>query len=168
VEHLFASAGAPAAPLFDRIVLAAADESATTCAAPRGGRLSNLARLGRRITVYFDNEDIAMSLSRIANGNVRLGYAGPPTAADTSFFPRDIYDFVDCTGVDDYLSSRFEVPDRSHQYYRQSPTVRTDILTTLAGVAPRRLGYDATTNLFRLFPAPIFVAGTQSGPGNAA
>jgi esterase/lipase superfamily enzyme len=162
----FCSAGtAPAAPIFDQIVLAAADEIATSFTTPHAGRLARLPQLGHAITVYFDNDDIAMALSHIANQNFRLGYAGPPNAADRSVFPAATYGFVDCTGVNDYISSGLNAPDRSHQYYRQSPTVRADIIATLAGVAPKRLGYNAATNMFALFP-PVVLARGPGGPGN--
>jgi hypothetical protein len=101
--------------------------------------------------VYFDNDDIAMALSHIANQDFRLGYDGPPNAADTGFFSRNVYEFVDCTGVNDYISTIIDAPDRSHQYYRQSPTVRADILTVFAGAVPVRHAYDAAANTYSLF-----------------
>ena len=154
VEAIFAGNTAPATPLFDEVVLAAADEIATTFSTPNGGRLANLWRLGREITVYFNNDDILMAISHIANQNFRLGYDGPPNAADTGFFSPNVYEFVDCTGVNDYISDEV---DRSHQYYRQSPTVRTDIVMTLGGATPVRLKYDAAANVYSLFPAPAIV-----------
>ncbi|MDR3529421.1 MAG: alpha/beta hydrolase [Rhodopila sp.] len=152
VEALFTSGAAPATPLFDEVILAAADETATSFSTPNGGRLTNLWRLGREITVYFNNDDIAMALSHIVNQDFRLGYDGPPNAADTGFFSRNVYEFVDCTGVDDYINSILQAPDRSHQYYRQSPTVRSDIVTTLAGATPVRPRYDGGANIYSLFP----------------
>ena len=160
VEALFAGGSAPAVPLFDEVVLAAADEVCTTFSTADNGRLAALWRLGREITVYFNRDDIAMALSHIVNHDFRLGYAGPPNAADTGFFSRNVYDFVDCTGIDDYISSLLAAPDRSHQYYRQSPTVRSDILETLAGVTPARPRYDKTANLYGLFPRRATLAGS--------
>jgi esterase/lipase superfamily enzyme len=136
-------------------VLAAADEIATTFATPNQ-RLGELWRLAREITVYFSNDDVAMKLSHLVNGNIRLGYNGPPNAADTHFFSPNVYEFINCTGVNDYITSFFYEPDRSHQYYRQSPTVRADIVTTLAGATPARPAYDSLANIYALFPpAPL-------------
>jgi esterase/lipase superfamily enzyme len=167
VELLFANNAQPATPLFDEIVLAAADEAADTFSTPNGGRLANLWRLGREITVYYNNDDIAMALSQIVNQDYRLGYDGPPNEADTSFFSTNVYEFVDCTGVNDYISSLIEAPDRSHQYYRQSPTVRTDVIATLAGATPSRLKYDANANVYSLFPPPVVEAAGQGGGTHA-
>jgi len=163
VEMLFRGGAAPATPLFDEVVLAAADEVSTTFTAPNGGRLANLWRLGREITVYYNNDDIMMALSHLANQDYRLGYDGPPNAADTGFFSTNVYEFVNCTGVNDYISGEV---DRSHQYYRQSPTVRKDILATLGGVTPVRRSYDAAANVYALFP-PVVVA-AANGAGDVA
>jgi len=138
--------------LFDEVVLAAADEDAATFAAPNGDRLSRLREVGREITVYFNNDDLAMDLSHLVNGDYRLGYDGPANTSDTAFFPTAIYEFVDSTGVNDYISGPLQAPDRSHQYYRQSPTVRADIVASLAGFTPVRPVFDPVTNVYTLFP----------------
>jgi esterase/lipase superfamily enzyme len=139
-------------PIFDEVVLAAADEVANSFSTANAGRLAKLSELGREITVYYNNNDIAMDLSHILNREYRLGYDGPPNEADTGFFTPAIYEFVDCTGVNDFLSPLVKAPDRSHQYYRQSPTVRKDIVESLAGFTPARLAYDPQTNAYSLFP----------------
>lgn len=69
VDSWFRNSSAPNHPLFDEIILAAADEKATTFAPP-DGRLRNLYRLGREITVYFNNDDILMELSHRANNDL--------------------------------------------------------------------------------------------------
>lgn len=94
-----------------------------------------------------------MRLSQVVNSDEgdRLGWKGPAHEDDTRLFSKDIYEFVDCTGIDDSLSHG---PLDSHQYYRESPTVRTDIVATLLGVAPMRSSYDAAGNFYRLFPPP--------------
>ena len=147
----------PAVPLFDNAVLAAADEVATTFTTPDNGRMATLRKLARKITVYFNYDDVLMAASHLANCDYRLGYDGPPNRADMKIFDQSTYSMVDCTGVDDYISSVFEQPDRSHQYYRQSPTVRFDIAQTLAGLAPKRPRYDARTNAYSLFAQPLGV-----------
>ncbi len=142
---------APARPVFDEVVLAAADEEATTFAQPNGGRLSNLWRLGHEITTYFNNNDILMGFSEIVNAEdgKRLGDDGPPNEADTHFFSPNIYEFVDCTGINDSIGTGLL---DSHQYYRKSPTVRADIVATLLGLTPKRLGFDPKANRYWLFP----------------
>ena len=152
VELWFSNNPTPPPPLFDEVVLAAADEKATTFAIPHNGRLSNLWRLGREITTYYNNDDIAMLLSHVVNQNFRLGYDGPPNRSDTRFFSPNVYEFVDCSNVNDFISSKLEAPDRTHQYYRQSPTVRADIAASLAGLTPTRLRYDPVANAYFLFP----------------
>ena len=142
----------PPGPLFDHVVLAAADEIATTFSTPNAGRLVNLRKLGRKITTYYNYDDVLMHLSHVANCDFRLGYDGPPNAIDQNFFSPDIHDFVDCTGVTDYISTFTDEPDRSHQYYRQSKIVRLDIAQALTGIKPRRLRYDPRTNAYGLFP----------------
>jgi esterase/lipase superfamily enzyme len=137
-------------PLFDEIVLAAADEAATTFNTP-GQRLAGLDQLGREITIYYNNDDIAMALSHLVNGEHRLGYDGPANKADTDLFPPSVFEFIDCTGVDDYLNAP-NAFDRSHQYYRQSGTVRSDIVQTLAGFTPTRPNFDSQDNIYYLFP----------------
>ena len=76
-------------------------------------------------------------------------------------FPNNVYEFVDCTGCNDYLSGGLLV---SHQYYRESPMVRADIIATLAGAVPKRPAYNATTNVYSLFP-PTVVAAAPADQG---
>jgi esterase/lipase superfamily enzyme len=161
VDQLFAADAQPALPRFENVILAAADEDFSSLHFPGGGRLSNLWRLGHEVTVYFSREDALMVLSRSVNGVLRLGYNGPPDKPDLNVFPTRVYEFVDCTGVNDSLSN---APLSSHQYYRESPTVRTDIVATLAGKVPQRLKYDAAANVYSLFPPPALLA--SAGPGD--
>jgi esterase/lipase superfamily enzyme len=144
----------PAQSIFDTAVLAAADEISTTFTTPNSGRLCTLKALAKRITVYFNYDDVLMHLSHLANCDYRLGYDGPPNKADRNIFGKAVYSIVDCTGVNDYISTIFDQPDQSHQYYRQSPTVRFDIVQTLTGLDPRRPRYDATANVYALFAQP--------------
>jgi esterase/lipase superfamily enzyme len=148
VERWFANPALPKTLLFDEVVLAAADETAKTFGKPNGGRLSTLYKLGREITVYFNNDDLLMDLSKLANGDFPLGDHGPPNRADTTFFPPKIYEFVNCTGVSDSMGGGFDI---SHQYYRQSPTVRLDLAKTLAGLVAPRPKYDPQKNYYKLF-----------------
>jgi hypothetical protein len=137
----------PTGHLFDAVVLAAADEFSTTFDGPNGARLSDLWELTQRITVYSSREDVLMLASRIANREWRLGHDGPPNRADQAFFPRTTYDFIDCTDNRDYTTA---APDDSHQYYRQSRTVRSDIARVLKGLPTDTRTYDKANNVFTL------------------
>jgi esterase/lipase superfamily enzyme len=127
----------PPPPLsFDEVVLAAADEVATSFETPDGGRLARLPGISRRISVYFNDVDVAMFLSMAVNRNDRLGKDGADNKTDTTLYPPDRFRNVDCTGVDDY--DKLDPIDATHQYYRRSPIVRKDIATLIGGgaVAP--------------------------------
>jgi esterase/lipase superfamily enzyme len=145
VETLFREPGAPTAPVFDQILLAAGDEDLRSFTMPDGERLSNLHRLGQKIAVYFNRNDIAMHASRVANGFLgifglsHLGFYGPVHMQQVDLFPKEGYAFVNCGGLTDYIAP--VQGDHTHQYYRESPTVRADIASVLAGDATRPLFY---------------------------
>ena len=127
----------PTPPLaFDEVVLAAADEVATSFETPDGGRLSRLSGISKRISVYFNDVDVAMFLSMAVNRNDRLGKDGADNKTNATLYPPATFRNVDCTGVDDY--DKLDPIDATHQYYRRSPTVRADIATLIGGgaVAP--------------------------------
>ncbi len=140
VEHWFADPSGPTQPLFDEILLAAGDEESSTFTEPKGRRLSNLRQLGREITVYFNRNDAAMHLSSIVNHAFHLGYEGPPSKANLKIFPPKVFEFVNCIGLKDYIDTPAHPikVDHTHQYYRESPTVRADIAANLAGLVPER------------------------------
>jgi esterase/lipase superfamily enzyme len=121
---------------FDEVVLAAADEVATSFETPDGGRLSRLPEISKRISVYYNDVDVAMFLSMAVNRNNRLGKDGADNKIDTTLYPPDRFRNVDCTSVDDY--NKLEPIDATHQYYRRSPIVRADIAALIGGeqVAP--------------------------------
>ena len=129
VESWF-SHGNGQAMLFDEIILAAADERYDTIEFPQPGRLSSLYRLGGRISIYYSGADQVLKASEIINlGAERLGQGGPRNRADATLFPPARYRMVDCTSFRDYA---FDFAS-SHQYYRRSPAVRTDIAQTMTG-----------------------------------
>ncbi|MBV9252170.1 MAG: alpha/beta hydrolase, partial [Acetobacteraceae bacterium] len=142
--------------LFNTVVLAAADEQSDTFGLPAGKRLSDLWELSPAITVYSSREDVLINTSQVVNADWRLGYDGPPNRADTAFFKPGQYTFVDCTGIEDYTNPLIDSPDRSHQYYRQSETVRQDIARVLRGQdAPAGArNYDARRNAYSLTVVP--------------
>jgi esterase/lipase superfamily enzyme len=127
----------PTPPLaFDEVVLAAADEVATSFETPNGGRLALLPKISKRISVYYNEVDVAMFLSMAVNRNDRLGKDGADNKTDATLYPPATFRNVDCTGVEDY--NKLDPIDATHQYYRRSPTVRKDIATLIGGgaVAP--------------------------------
>jgi len=119
--------------LFDEAILAAGDERYDTFDFPEPGRLSDLHRLGHRISIYFSRADTVLVLAATINlGAKRLGQDGPHNRFDTTRFPPAQYRMVDCTGFHDYAFNFAS----SHQYYRRSPGVRTDIAQVMTGVSP--------------------------------
>jgi len=146
----------PATPLFDQIILAAADEPYETFRSANGARLARLRELGAAITVYFSLGDLLMLLSRTVNDIVPLGMNGAAGEKDTGLYPPAIYQFVDCKDVRDWLGpNTVSEIDQSHQYYRQSQAARTDIARTLLGLSNERYFYDPAGNVWWLVMPPI-------------
>ncbi len=73
VEMWSTSNPADSTPLFDYVLLAAADEVANRFSTPHNGRLANLKKLGRKKSTY-NYDDVLMKVSHIANCDIRLGY----------------------------------------------------------------------------------------------
>jgi esterase/lipase superfamily enzyme len=126
VESWFSHGQGPAA-LFDTAVLAAADEVFNSFAYPPPGRLSQLRDLAGKVRIYYSRNDGVLHLSHVINGVQRLGEDGPQNSSNTALFPPGVYTMIDCTGCNDYAVDFAS----SHQYYRRSPGVRTDIATAL-------------------------------------
>jgi esterase/lipase superfamily enzyme len=115
--------------LFDEAFLAAANERYDTFDFPEPGRLSCLYRLADRISIYFSHADEVLKVSEVINlGAKRLGQDGPNNRTDLARFPPAQYRMIDCTAFRDY-DFNFK---SSHQYYRRSPRVRTDIVQTMS------------------------------------
>jgi esterase/lipase superfamily enzyme len=139
--------------LFDEIILPAADERYDTFEFPEPGRLSDLYRLGRRISIYFSRADSVLVLGAAINlGARRLGQDGPHNRFDTARFPPAQYRMVDCTGFQDYAFNFAS----SHQYYRRSPGVRADIAQVMTGVSP---AVSSRASRRRRGPSPARVRG---------
>jgi esterase/lipase superfamily enzyme len=129
VQSWFAH-GNPATPLFDEVILAAADERFDSFGFPLYGRLSGLHLLTKRTSIYYSRNDNVLQLSMTVNlGAQRLGQDGPLHRTDLARFPPATYRMVDCAGFTDYVIGFAS----SHQYYRRSPGVRTDIAAVMAG-----------------------------------
>jgi esterase/lipase superfamily enzyme len=129
IEWWFANRGS-ADLMFDEVFLAAADEVDDTFDQPMGGRLHNLPKLGRRISIYSSRKDVAMYLSAAVNLDTRLGFDGPDHKHDATLYPAATFRIVDVTEVDDF--NPLNPPDATHQYYRRSQIVRADITKTMA------------------------------------
>ena len=114
--------------MFHEALLAAADEVANSFDFAPFGRLSGLARLARRISIYYSRRDRVLDdLSELINGNRRLGQDGPVARTDPAHFPTTSYRMVDCSEIADYTRD-FQ---GSHQYYRRSAEVRGDIVSVM-------------------------------------
>lgn len=153
IEAWFAGRKSAPGQLFDQVVLAAADEQKTTFLGSAGKRLSNLKQIARGIAVYFNYNDIMMELSNAVNSFTPLGQEGATGQSSSQLYPTSIYQFLDCTNTNDYMGPA--TFDESHQYYRQSPTVRADIAGVLTGQPPARYYHDVSGNVYWLFPVPL-------------
>jgi esterase/lipase superfamily enzyme len=125
----WSSHGKPTALLFDEVFLAAGDERFDSFELPMSARLSRLANLTPRISIYCSVRDIALYLSFAVNLVPRLGHEGPIHKTDTARYPPARYRIPDCAEVDDY--DLLNPPDASHQYYRRSRKVRADIAAAM-------------------------------------
>jgi esterase/lipase superfamily enzyme len=120
-----------AGPVFDEVFLAAPDENFNSFESPPGQRLTRLADLGKRITIYFNgNDKILFLLSECINNVRRLGTLGPDQINDTTLYPASKFRLRNAGAVRDYPHATF---DAVHQYYRLSPTVRADIVAMMNG-----------------------------------
>jgi len=126
--------------LFDQVFLMAADEDNDALHLPH--KLQPLPLLARRVHVYFNSNDLAMTVSDFTKGNPdRLGADGP-------LLPRDVpgkVSLVDCTPVVDGAVE--------HSYYRESPRVVADLTAVLTGLEPDQVpgrDYVTANNHYRL------------------
>jgi esterase/lipase superfamily enzyme len=126
VETWFAHGNGDAI-MFDEALLAAADEVYNSFDFTPFGRLSALGRLARRISIYYSHADLVLDLSHVLNGSRRLGQDGPDGRTDAGRFPTASYRMIDCSAFRDYTVD-FQ---GSHQYYRRSPGVRTDLANAM-------------------------------------
>lgn len=109
--------------LFDEIILAAPDEDDDSFESD--DKLRPLTRIGRRITVYHNSSDRALSISDKTKGNPdRLGSDGPRML---DLLPKKIV-IVDCKRV-----RRTDGDLAYHSYYINSRPVLADIRATLLG-----------------------------------
>ena len=133
------SAGRPPR-MFDQVFLMAADEDDD--AFEHGHKLASLPRLAKRVNVYFNNEDLGLTISDKTKGHPdRLGADGPR-------LPRSVpgkVTLVDCTPVVAGIVG--------HSYYIDSEAVVGDMRQVLARVPPDEIegrSYVHETNRYRL------------------
>jgi esterase/lipase superfamily enzyme len=119
--------------MFDEVILAAADEQADSFTKTDGTRLSRIADIGKRVTIYSSRKDAILQVSQVLNQNLRLGEDGPIGKTDAGKYPANVFRMIDCTEVSDF--ARPFLSEETHQYYRLSPTVRNDIAAVMAGSA---------------------------------
>ena len=130
--------------LFDEILLIAADEDAD--AFEHDHKLALLPRLGRRVTVYHNREDIPLAISDLTKGNPdRLGGDGP---AHPHLLPAKVT-VVDCTDVVEGF--------QEHRYHNNNEIVKAEIRSILNPKQSKQSNnntFRPQTNNFRLRPKP--------------
>lgn len=125
-----------AAPLFDQIVLCAADVDVDIF---ERDYLPHVAASARRVTIYVSRADWALGGSQRAHKYARLGLRGP-TDFDTPW--KDKLDVIDATAVDKGVVG--------HVYYSRSPTVLADLSGLLRGESPEQRGLQRDGRAFVL------------------
>jgi esterase/lipase superfamily enzyme len=118
-------------PLFDEVILIAADEDDDTLQANH--KIAPILRGSRRVTVYYNHQDLALKASDYAMGNPdRLGRSGPEPSEELSrkiavinVSPKIVYDAKG--------ANAWQADPSGHQYYRNNPRVRQDMVQVLQG-----------------------------------
>jgi len=126
--------------IFDNIILTAADED--NDAFDHDHKLAKLPELAQRITVYFNNGDLALAASDKTKGNPdRLGHDGAAK-------PHQIPAKVVLVDVSDVVTGVTE-----HSYHVENDHVGKDIIAVLQGKSSEKITareYVAHANKFRL------------------
>jgi esterase/lipase superfamily enzyme len=132
--------GASLSRIFDNIVLTAADED--NDAFEFDHKLATLPELTQRITVYFNNGDLALAASDLTKGNPdRLGHDGPGK-------PHQIPAKVVIVDASDVVNGISE-----HSYHVEEDKVAKDIIAVLQGQGSDKIPsrqYVPHANKFRL------------------
>lgn len=118
-------------PLLDEVILIAADEDDDTLQANH--KIAPILRGCRRLTVYYNHQDLALKASDYAMGNPdRLGRSGPEPEKDLSRK-------VSVVNVSPSIvraakgATAWQADPSGHQYYRNNPRVRQDMVQVLQG-----------------------------------
>jgi esterase/lipase superfamily enzyme len=114
-------------PLFDEVLLMAADEDDDTLALNH--KMAPLLRGCRRVTVYYNQQDLALKASDVAMGNPdRLGRSGPGGVAQVAKIVP-----VNASAAVIWDAEDWTEDETGHQYYRNNKTVRDDVVQVLKG-----------------------------------
>lgn len=131
IGHMRTFVGDNIPPLFDEVILTAADEDDDTLTAPK--KLAPLLRGCRRVTVYYNQQDLALKASDVAMGNPdRLGLSGPlrPDTLPAKIAAINVSPAIlrNLTG-----DRAWEDDPTGHQYFRNNAVVRADMLHVMTG-----------------------------------
>jgi esterase/lipase superfamily enzyme len=118
--------------LFESAFLMAADENYD--ALSKASELKPLITLAKKVLVYKNGGDIALSASSLINGQPRLGSWGP---RDLGKLPKTVMS-VDCSDVGSTQGDHGET-HFGHQYYRLSHWVIDDVCQVLEGKSPDKI-----------------------------
>jgi esterase/lipase superfamily enzyme len=118
--------------LFESAFLMAADEDYE--ALSMANELKPLITLAKKVPVYKNGGDVALSASNVINHHARLGAWGP---RDLAKLPKTVTS-VDCSDVGRTQGDNGE-SHYGHQYYRLSTWVIKDVLQVLAGISPDKI-----------------------------
>jgi len=134
--------------LFQEIVLAAPDEDDD--AFDTDEKLRPLPGLGRRVTVYYNQNDRALLISDKTKGNPdRLGSDGPRML---DLLPKKVF-VVDCSRV-----AKEGDPMIQHSYFINCEPVTTDLKATLGGALPEMFTWRdeiRAERAYRIRPSPL-------------
>ena len=132
IQSMRTFVGSNIPPLFDEVLLMAADEDADTLADAK--KMGPLLRGCRRVTVYYNQQDLALKASDVAMGNPdRLGRSGP---AGTPERPEkvcavNVSPTIQWEGKED---EPWTGDETGHQYYRNNEIVLKDAAQVLDGL----------------------------------
>ena len=138
-------------PLFNEVVLTAPDLDAATFKRDIAPRILPTAD---RFTIYASENDLALSASKFAHGEPRLGQGGPHLMTFSEFRTLDM---VEDSEVDTSLFSL------GHSYYGSNVTVLDDLRLVLRGSKPgeRGLAGEANRGFWKLLAGIRQTAGLE-------
>ena len=124
--------------LFDEVLLVAADEDWD--ALEKENKLKLLPRFARRVSIYFNQEDLVLKISHLINGK-RIGKEGLKNPTE---IPPNV-SLIDCSLMVKGI--------KEHDYHLTEPVVYRDIVRVLTGVKSEAIpgrDYISETNIYRL------------------
>ena len=118
--------------LFESAFLMAADENYDSLS--KATELKPLVTLAKKVAVYKNGGDLALTASQVINNYSRLGLWGP---RNLRTLPATVTS-VDCSDVGSTQGDNGE-SHLGHQYYRLSHWVIKDVIQVLAGIDPKKI-----------------------------